>query len=1482
MADKKVGSVMVIGGGIAGIQSSLDLAESGYKVYLLEDSPAIGGTMAQLDKTFPTNDCAMCVISPKLVECGRHLNIDLMTNSELVKLEGAAGNFVAKVYKRPRFVDLDKCTGCGECVTVCPIQTVSIFDEKLVEKTAIYKPYPQASPNAFVIDKKATAPCQIACPSGIHVQGYVALVAQGKYKEAYDLIRLNNPFPSVCGRVCFHPCESECRRGEYDDPLAIASIKRFIADYVHSHTEEFEKQDAPCEKNKEKVAVIGAGPAGLTCAYYLAQKGYQVTIFEKDSKAGGMMRSCIPPYRLARKELDWEIDQILNEGIELKLNHPIDSYNDIEKLRLKGFKAFYVGIGAQLSRSMRIPGEELDGVFGGIDFLKKVNYDENIELGKKVAVIGGGNTAIDCARTARRLGANVTLIYRRTRREMPAEKHEIKAAAEEGVQFKFLTNPVENIGENGKLKSIKFAVQELGEKDDSGRRRPQPTGEHFTEDFDNMLVAVSQSSDLNLLDRSGMKTTAWNTIVANSTTFQTNIKDIFSGGDVVLGPASVVEAVGQASEAAISIERYLTGIDLAEGRNEFQPLPAREYQTYVPHEDRVAMRNLTPEKRVANFEEMELGFNEEEAQKEAKRCLECGICSGCLQCEIVCEADAVLHDMKGEMLEIDVGAVIVATGAEKYDPTPMHEFGYGRYPNVVTSIQFERILAASGPFEGHLQRPSDGKTPVKVAWIQCVGSRTEDSHMPYCSSVCCMYAMKEAIIAKEHVSTVEPTIFFMDIRAHGKDFDKYYDKAKDSGVTFKRARIGKIKEVSETGNLELYHVLENGEMQIEEFDMVVLSIGLHPPKDIVKLSDSLGVRLNEYNFIDHLGISQIDTTRPGVFVCGPAVSPKDIPETVMQASGAVAGAAELLSEVRGTEITEKVYPEEKKVVGLKPRIGVFVCHCGINIGSIVDVPGSVEFAKSLPNVVYAGENLFTCSQDTQQSMKEIIEEHKLNRVVVASCSPSTHEALFQETMREVGLNPYLFEMANIRNQCSWVHREDHAKASEKANRLIKIAVGKARLLEPLHAISLDVVQTGLVVGGGLGGMTAALSIANQGFEVTLIERSDKLGGNLNGLYHTLDGKSIPAFLQNLKDEIDDNPRVNVFLNSKVKEIGGYIGNFNTRFEHDGEVREFKHGIIVITTGAKASQPKEYFYGQNKNVITQRELEHDLEEKEKEYKKVKSAVFIQCVGSRDEEHPYCSRICCAQAVKNAMRLKTLNPKMDVTVLYRDIRTFGFYEKYYQEARQMGVVFIRYAEDAKPEIDIDSKKMVFNENGLIITMKDHVLGMDITLSPEKIILSPAIVPQDDVEVISQMLKIPINEDRFFMEAHVKLRPVDFAAEGIFLAGLAHSPKGMEDTISQAKAAAERACSIICSEKYISEANIARVDHDICAGCGMCVAVCPYGAPELIWLNGKEFAYVNSALCKGCGSCASVCPSGAMQQLGYREEQQLAMLNEALEIW
>lgn len=850
---------------------------------------------------------------------------------------------------------------------------------------------------------------------------------------------------------------------------------------------------------------------------------------------------------------------------------------------------------------------------------------------------------------------------------------------------------------------------------------------------------------------------------------------------------------------------------------------------------------------------------------------ECGICTE------YCDAGAIDFDQKEEEVELNVGSIILTTGAKPFDPVVMHEFGYGRYPNVLTSLQFERILAASGPFEGHLQRPSDGKEPVKIAWLQCVGSRTQDSHMPYCSSVCCMYAMKEAIIAKEHVDTVEPTIFFMDMRAHGKDFDKYYDRAKDTGVRFVRGRVGKIREVIDSGNLILNYTAENGDVHQEEFDLVVLSVGLTPRENITDLSDKLGVRLNTWNFIDSDGTMPIQSTRPGIFVCGPAVQPKDIPETVIQASGAVAGAAELLSTARGTEITIKEYPKEKNVSGQKPRIGVFVCHCGINIGSIVNVPEVVDFVKSLPNVVYAGENLFTCSQDTQEKMKEIIEEYKLNRVVVSSCSPSTHEALFQETMKETGLNPYLFDMANIRNQCSWVHRDDHAKATEKAKILTRIAIGKARLLEPLYTLSLDVTQTALVIGGGLAGITAALSIADQGFEVALVERENRLGGNLNRLRTRPNGEKVDEFLEGLIARVNDHPKVNAFIDSEILAIDGYVGNYVTSIKSkvSGEIVDYEHGVIVITTGANESKPKEYHY-EDENVLSQLDFEDFLEVEQKASRKMKNVVMIQCVGSRDEEHPYCSRVCCTQAVKNSIRLKKLNPKMNVYILYRDVRTYGFNEIYYQEARALGVVFIRFEDDAKPVVEYAGED---GEKYLSVRVKDHILDTELEIRPDRIVLAPAIVPQEDSSDLSQMLKIPLNAENFFMEAHVKLRPVDFSAEGLFLAGLAHSPKMIDETISQAKAAAAKACSIISSPEYVSVANIASLDEDMCAGCGMCVSVCPYGAPELVWMNGRQVCHINSALCKGCGSCSMICPSGAMEQLGFKEEQTLKMINEAL---
>ncbi len=1481
VTNEKVGAVLVVGGGIAGIQTSLDLANSGFKVYLLEKSPAIGGTMAQLDKTFPTNDCAMCIMSPKLVDCGRHHNVELITYSELEEVLGEAGNFKVKVYKQPRYVDLDKCTGCGECEKACPVNIASEFEEEIVDRKAVFRLFPQAYPNAFTIDKKQRPPCQTNCPAGVHAQGYVALLREEKYEEAYELIRMKNPFVSICGRVCHHPCEDFCRRGEYDEPIAIASVKRFIADQVYENNYPL---PGPMETTKEEmIGIVGAGPAGLTCALRLREKGYPVTIYDDADKPGGMITSCLPDYRIPEAIARQDIDRILASGIELKTGTRVGRDVSLKELNDQ-YDALFVAVGFQApTQQLFSEYDQSQGVLLGLDFLRDVKGKGEVEgAGDNILVIGGGNVAMDCARSAARLGAKEVKIMCLETRDltskdrMPAHVWEIEEAEEEGIKIYDSLGPDEIVLENGRVVGIKTSRCTSVYKEEDGSFAPEFDSNAETETIsaDTVIIAIGQRSDLGGFD---MLQSERGAIETDPITLETSVAGIFAGGDIVLGPASIVEAVQHGNEAALSIDRYLNEEDIREGRGEpVEELPLKEFSNFVEQKPRAKMPTRAPEERIKDFSEFELGFTREQAIEEAKRCLECGLCSECLECESACEADAILHDMTGEYVNIDVGSIILATGAKKFDPSEKYEFGYGKFPNVVTSIQFERILAASGPFAGHVQRPSDGKVPQRVAWIQCVGSRDQQENKKYCSSVCCMYAIKEAVIAKEHVKGIEATIFFMDIRAYGKDFDAYYNRAKNEyEVNFVRSRVGKVVEIPETGNLMVYYTKEDGGRQFaEEFDMVVLSIGFEPQDDMKALAGKLDINLNEHNFVETSTFSPVNTSRAGIFVCGPTSSPKDIPETVMQASGAVAGAESLLADARGTEITPKVYPPERDVSKEAPRIGVFVCHCGINIGSVVDVPSVVEYAKTLPSVVYAEDNLFTCSQDTQEKIKETIDEHKLNRVIVASCSPRTHEPLFQETLREAGLNPGLFEMANIRDQCSWVHREEPEAATSKAKRLVRMAVGKSRLLEPLPIVTLDVEQSGLVIGGGLAGMVSALSVADQGYKVTLVEKEPELGGNLRELYHTAAGDDVQAFLAAIIEDVANHPKIDVYKAAKIAEIEGYIGNYKTTIEVGDDTTEVEHGIVIVATGAEEFEPSEYLFGKNENVVTQRELERRLfEDDPKAIKRLKNVVMIQCVDSRNDEHPYCSRVCCTTAMKNAIKLAEENPKANIYVLYRDIRTYGFNEEYYQKARDAGVVFIRY--------DADTNKPVVTEHDgkLTVSLKDEVIGQEVQLDPDLLVLAAAIVPRENASEISKMLKTPLNEDGFFLEAHVKLRPVDFATEGIFLAGLAHAPKGIDETIAQAKAAAARACTIIMSDKYTGESIIATVDEEVCAGCGLCESICPYSAPQIIDKDGRQVSQINIALCKGCGNCATSCPSGAMQQLGFKYAQIAPMIEAAL---
>jgi len=1007
MSQTKVGSVLIVGAGIAGIQAALDLAESGYLVHLVEETSAIGGTMPMLDKTFPTNDCSMCILSPKLVECGRHLNIRIHTNSQVVKTEGEAGNFKVTIKQKARFVDTTKCTGCGACAEVCPVKVDDEFNQGLGKRKAIYKQYSQAFPNAYAIDEK------------------------------------------------------KC-------------------------------------------------------------------LYQSRGRAQG--------------------------------------------------------------------------------------------------------------------------------------------------------------------------------------------------------------------------------------------KDI------------------------------------------------------------------------------------------------------CKKCETACKAGAIDHMMEDQELQIEVGSIILNPGFQIFDASKLDYYGYGKIKSVVTSLEFERLLSASGPFGGHLVRPFDQKEPQKIAWIQCVGSRNVKYERNYCSGVCCMYAIKEAVIAKEHShNPVDTTIFYMDMRTPGKDFEKYYDNAKAQGVKFVRSRIYEVVEAKDgSGDAVIRYATEDGRLETEQFDLVVLSVGLEPKDSAKELAKALDLKVNKFGFAELEPLTGVNTSREGVFAAGVFSGPRDIPETVMQASAAAGAASALLSEKRGTLVSEKEYPPERDVNGEVIRTGVFVCHCGVNIGSVVNVPEVVEFAKTLPTVVYATEKMYACSQDAQASMKEAILEHNLNRVVVASCSPRTHEPLFQETLKEAGLNPHLFDMANIRDQCSWVHMQEPEKATAKAKDLTQLAVVRASLTEAVQPIYMDMNHAALVIGGGVAGMTSALSLANQGYEVHLVEKSPELGGVAKRFSTGFRGEDMKAFLANLIEQVSAHPNIKLHVGTAIKDVSGFLGNFTTTLE-TGE--QIAHGVAIIAIGGQEYKPTEYLYGQDERVMTQFELDEALVANANTVKDANNYVFIQCVGSRCEENPYCSRVCCTKSVKLALKVKAKNPEAKVFVLYRDMRTYSYYEEDYEKARRLGVVFVRFNQNEKPVVTKEG-------DALVVTVKDHVLGRPLEIEADVVCLAAAIKAPADGKQLSKWFKVPLNNDGFFLEAHMKLRPVDFATDGVYMAGLAHSPKNTEEVIAQAKAAAGRAGVALAQAKVQSAGLNAYVDKRKCMACGACEAICSAKAVTVDVVN--RVAVVNDALCKGCGACASSCRCGAINLRGCTNEQIVEMLN------
>ncbi|NLL94649.1 MAG: CoB--CoM heterodisulfide reductase iron-sulfur subunit A family protein [Thermoplasmatales archaeon] len=830
----------------------------------------------------------------------------------------------------------------------------------------------------------------------------------------------------------------------------------------------------------------------------------------------------------------------------------------------------------------------------------------------------------------------------------------------------------------------------------------------------------------------------------------------------------------------------------------------------------------------------------------------------CGLCFKNCQKGAINYEDKDVQEVLDVGSIIVAAGFEVWDAGIAAEYGYGRYADVVTAMEYERMMCASGPDGGHILRRSNGKAPKKVAFIQCCGSRSEkEGWQKYCSSVCCMYATKQAILTREHDAEVAQDIFFMDIRSYGKEFEGYIHRAEDEyGVKMHRgSRVSNVSEDPKTKELIVSYVDADGNPVDAKYDLVVLSIGLNPPKGGAELAKVLGIELNEYGFCDTTVFEPLATSREGVFVAGAYAAPKDIPTTVAESSGASAKAGAHIVGADFKPCEPKVYPAEKDVAGEEPRIGVWVCSCGTNIGGVVDVPAVAKYAEGLPGVVSSMSSMYACAQGTLQEISETIKEKNLNRVVVASCTPRTHEPLFRGACREGGLNQYLFNMANIRDQCSWIHMHEPEAATKKAKDLLRMAVAKAALFESLDEPKVPVTNAAAVIGGGVTGMNTALDIAAQGFPVHLVERADKLGGFALNFTHKENGRKVSDYVAELVKKVESDKNITVHLNSEVEDIPGYVGNFEVHMKGGKKVEV---GAVILAVGASPYKPTEFNYGKDDKVKTGLEVEALVDAGSF---KGKDVAFIQCVGSRNDKVKYCSRVCCASALRNAIKIKLADPTANVTVFHKDIRTYGFREDLYKKACEVGVMFVRYREnDPLPGYD-----------GKAVKAYDTVLNKEVSVPVDTVVLSVGVQPdREEKEKIAQMLSCPISKDGFYFEAHQKLRPVDFATEGVYVAGTAHWPKFLDECISQASGAASRSLTVISKDNVTAEGIIATVNEKYCDGCGVCEGCCEYNAITIVEKDGKLKSSVNAGLCKGCGSCVAACPSGAMEQKGFTNAQ------------
>ena len=851
----------------------------------------------------------------------------------------------------------------------------------------------------------------------------------------------------------------------------------------------------------------------------------------------------------------------------------------------------------------------------------------------------------------------------------------------------------------------------------------------------------------------------------------------------------------------------------------------------------------------------------------------------CNICQTVCENNAIDFSQKAQKVKIKVGAIILSPGYETYNPLPRNDYGYGVFKNVVTSMDFERLLCSTGPHEGQILRPSDQKHPKKIAWIHCVGSRqvNPEGANSYCSAVCCSYTQKQVILAKDHLPDLHAKIFHNDIRSYGKDFERFYQRAhKLPDVHFIRSYVSVGSEDPETGDVSIRYTTPDGVVE-EFFELVVLSVGLAPPKDAQRFSKIFDIELNNHGFCKVEPFNPLQTSRPGIFTSGAFQGPMDIPESVMGASGAGAQVSHLLKSRRGQLNEERVYPVEKDVSQEEAKVGVFVCRCGANIGRVVDVPGIAEYAKGLPGVVHVEESLFACATNTAKAISDTIRDKGLNRVVVAACTPRTHEPLFRDPLREAGVNQYFFDMANIREHCTWVHSKEQEAATEKAKDIVRMSVARAGQLAPLDEFSLPVDKTALVVGGGVAGMISAHTLAEQGYETYLIEKASDLGGVANRIHYTLEGMDVQAFIKDLKKKVYRHPKVHAVMDATVMHVDGYVGNFTTTVKSKGRTRKIRHGAAIIATGAAEYKPTEYLYGKSDKVMTLLEMEGKLAKHDEKLMACESVVMIQCVGCRNDDRNYCARVCCSGAMKNALKMKAQKPEAEIYVLFRDIRTYGFREDYYREASNQNVKFIRYEVDDKPQLEsVEQGARSF----IRVTALDPILGKRLELDADAIVLAAAVIPAAGAAELARMFKVPLGPDGFFQEAHAKLRPVDFAAEGVYLCGTAQYPKHLSETITQAYGAAGRALTLLSRDTVVASGAVCSVAARDCVSCGACISVCTYGAISFEDTPRGKKAVVNAVLCKGDGLCVAKCPTAAISLAHYTDDEVCNQIDAALE--